>query len=134
MPDPGILFDKIRRTATEFVVTSEHLKLLRRAYIGWDDCEFGAPAIDAKRPYGDSNVLADMAEILGIDAEADRVRWNHINNSHLDEGEFSDPLEDHLTRLHAETGIVLQIGVTTEEFEPGRYVREQYGDWRRAGD
>jgi hypothetical protein len=50
---------------TEFTVTEDHLKLLRRAYIGWDDCEFGAPGIDPKRPYGNSDVIGDIAEILG---------------------------------------------------------------------
>lgn len=33
-----------------FTLTDEHLTLLRAAYIGWEDCEFGAPAIDCKRP------------------------------------------------------------------------------------
>jgi hypothetical protein len=35
-------------------------------YITWDDCEFGAPACDCKRPYGNSDVYGDMAEILGL--------------------------------------------------------------------
>ena len=29
-----------------FTLTEEHLKLLRHANVRWDDCEFGAPAID----------------------------------------------------------------------------------------
>lgn len=49
-----------------FTVTSEHLKLLRRANITWDSREFSAPAIDCKRPYGNSSVYSDIAEILGI--------------------------------------------------------------------
>ena len=32
----------------------------------WDDCEFGAPAIDCKRPYGNSDVYNDIAKILEI--------------------------------------------------------------------
>lgn len=51
---------------TTFTVTDDHLKLLRRASVGWSDCEFGAPEIDPKRPYGNSNVLGDIAEILGL--------------------------------------------------------------------
>lgn len=35
-------------------------------------------------------------------------------------------------KLHAETGVVLQIALTTGEFRAGRYVRERYGHWRRA--
>lgn len=33
-----------------FVVTEDHLKLLAQMYVRWEDCEFGAPAIDCKRP------------------------------------------------------------------------------------
>ena len=65
MTDARSVYDKIRNV-TEFTVTDEHLKLLRGAYVGWDDCEFGAPAIDCKRPYGNSDVIADIAEILEV--------------------------------------------------------------------
>ena len=34
----------------KFEVKLEHLKLLKRAYVRWEDCEFGAPSIDCKRP------------------------------------------------------------------------------------
>jgi hypothetical protein len=49
-----------------FTVTDEHLKLLRRTNVGWEDGEFGAPSIDCKRPYGNSSVYNDIAEILDI--------------------------------------------------------------------
>lgn len=38
-------------------------------YVGWDDCEYGAPAIDCKRPYGNSSVEEDIAEILGWEVD-----------------------------------------------------------------
>ena len=44
----------------------EHLKLLKEMYVGWNECEFGAPEIDPKRPYGDSDVYEDMNKILGL--------------------------------------------------------------------
>ncbi len=53
----------IRRTGT-FTVTADHLKLLRAAYVDWDACEFGAPAIDSKRPYGNGGVVRDIANIV----------------------------------------------------------------------
>jgi len=59
------LFDVIR-DARQFTVTDEHLRLLRRACVWWDELEFGAPGIDPKRPYGNSNVFADIAEILEV--------------------------------------------------------------------
>ena len=37
-----------------FEVKPEHIKLIKKMCISWQDCEFGAPAIDCKRPYGNS--------------------------------------------------------------------------------
>jgi len=117
------MFDELQ-SVTDFTVTEEHLKLLRRAQVDWNDCEFGAPAIDGKRPYGQySYVIADMAEILGIPDE----QWSDS------EGEPLPDAEEAFMKLHAETGIVLQIALTTGEFRAGRYLREGYGHWRRAG-
>ena len=41
-------------TVETFNLTVDHIKLLRRANVGWDGGEFGAPAIDYRRvtPYG----------------------------------------------------------------------------------
>lgn len=52
-------------------ITPDHIKLLRRSYVGWNDCEYGAPEIDCKRPYGNSDVAGDIAEILGWKPEGD---------------------------------------------------------------
>ena len=40
-------------------------------YVGWQDCEYGAPEIDPKRPYGNSDVEGDIAEILGWEVDED---------------------------------------------------------------
>jgi hypothetical protein len=63
--DTRALYDVIR-DVREFTVTDEHLRLLRRAHVFWDEAEFGAPSIDPKRPYGNSDVRGDMAEILDV--------------------------------------------------------------------
>ena len=63
--DPRALFDVIC-DVKRFTVTDEHLRLLRRAYVFWDETEFGAPGINAKRPYGNSDVYGDIAEILSL--------------------------------------------------------------------
>jgi hypothetical protein len=47
-------------------ITNMHLKLLSNAYVGWQDCESGAPEINPKRPYGNSFVAGDVARILQI--------------------------------------------------------------------
>ena len=64
-----------------FILTEDHIKLLRNANVSWCRDMCGAPAIDAKFPYGDSDLVASMAEILDIaldseddSAEADLVR------------------------------------------------------------
>jgi len=111
----------------EFTVTHEHLRLLRRAHVSWGEGEFlGAPSINSKRPYGNSNVYADIADILGVPYG----EWDD---------EALNPLPDaawRFARLHAETGIALQIALATGEFRTGRYVRDDergyaLGRWRR---
>ena len=118
---PRMQFDVVRN-ATRFTVTDEHLRLLRRAYVSWDETEFGAPEIDCKRPYGNSDVLGDIAEILEIpDSE-----WAD---------EEMDPLPDYgqrFLRLHVETAVALQIALSTGEFRAGSYTREDGSHgWKR---
>ena len=71
-----------------FEIKDEHIKLLRNAYIGWDDCEFGAPAIDCKRPYGNSDVYGDIARILDIKQEGD------------DHESYSEEQISYMSKLH----------------------------------
>lgn len=50
----------------KFTVKPDHLKLLKKMCVGWRDCEFGAPEIDPKRPYGNSGVYGDIGQIQRI--------------------------------------------------------------------
>lgn len=110
--DTRALFDVIYQV-TEFTVTHEHLRLLRNAHVFWDEAEFGAPSIDPKRPYGNSNVYRDIAEILDVPES----EWEH-------EGQYwSLDNEWRFLRLHVETAIALQIALATGEFRAGHYVR-----------
>lgn len=108
--DTRALFDVIHRVR-EFTVTDEHLPLLRHTHVSWDEAEFGAPSIDPKRPYGNSNVYRDMAEILDVP-----------DSERADE-ELTPEAEWRFLRLHVETAIALQIALATGEFRTGRYVR-----------
>ncbi len=47
------------------IITEDHLKLLKCAYWDYVDHEYGAPAMNCKRPYGNGDVEEDIAEILG---------------------------------------------------------------------
>jgi len=103
-----------------FTLTKDHLKLARKMYVDWYDCETGAPAINPKRPYGNSSVAKDVAEIIDT--------------------EFSEEKEDELLQLHYEMQNVLQIILSRagQETLPGKYqdVSKQYhrSDWRRIDD
>lgn len=102
-----------------FNVTQQHIDLLRNAVVGWENCEFGAPAIDCKRPYGNSSVYDDIAEILGISKNMD--------------DDWSDEQHAMMRRLHEETRTVLQIFLTTGAMIIGQYIGDQYNSrqWKR---
>lgn len=102
----------------QFTITQQHIDLLRHASVRWNDMEFGAPGIDPKRPYGNSSVLSDIAEILDITPEGD-------------DDEFSLEQHETMMKLHRETLTVLQIMLDTGEMKPGPYKRESYGRWQR---
>ncbi len=98
-----------------FEMTENHVKLLRRMYVGWQDCETGAPEIDPKRPYGNSSVACDVAKIIGEPIQKD------------DDGYLNEKQSARLLRLHSETETALQIVLVTGAFEPGMYEqREEY--------
>jgi hypothetical protein len=122
--NPRGLFDVIR-DVKQFTVTDEHVRLLRRAHVSWDETEFGAPGIDPKRPYGNSDIYGDIAEILGL-VDGD---WQ----DEVAEDWPSPELEWRFLRLHVETAIALQIGLATGEFRAGRYARGNGWDnsWKR---
>jgi len=97
-----------------FELKQEHLTLLANAYVDWEDTETGAPAIDPKRPYGNSFVAGDIAEILGIEPEGDG---------------FSQEQIDSMMELHRGTQTALQILIshaTEFGFELGTYQRQGY--------
>lgn len=112
---------------TEFVVTDDHMKLLSRTMIGYDAwTEFGAPEVDPKRPYGNSDVYCDIAEIVGIEP-AITDQWG--------DAVLSDEQQARLLDLHHEMTVVLQILVVNSGVEPGVYVRKDHYSrlWQPAG-
>lgn len=104
-------------TKTTFTITENHLKLLRRMYVGWQDCCTGSPEIDPKRPYGNSYVPGDVADIIGL-------RYN------IELG-LTEKQEQKLLALHKETELALQIVLVTGQFKTGKFV--QRDDCYRRG-
>lgn len=83
---------------TNNTLKQDTLKLLKQAVVTWEHCEFGAPTIDCKRPYGNSDVHTDIAEILVIKAFVD----------HNGEHHFSGEQVDYMDKVHANTKPVLE--------------------------
>jgi hypothetical protein len=104
----------------KFTLTDKHIKLLRNAYVDWDDCETGAPCIDCKRPYGNSFVESDMYEILeGKEPPENFYDDNDLRNEYL--------------AIHKETETALQIVLATGKFEPGDYEADYCrNNWRKV--
>lgn len=102
---------------TKFVLTADHIKLLRAMHVGWQDCEYGAPEVDPKRPYGNSSVEPDVHEILTDETEY----------------ELTEEQRERYAAIHRETEVALQIVLATGSFDPGTYIRESYRqNWRRV--
>lgn len=101
-----------------FTLTEQHIKLLTNTVIDWNNCETGAPCIDPKRPYGNSDVTGDIRDLLGL--KADRC-------PHCDEViDQSEETELELERLHKETQTALQVVLHTKSFRVGEYERRPF--------
>jgi hypothetical protein len=113
------MFDKI-----QFELTEQHLKLIRRMNVRYDDyCEFGAPMVDPKRPYGNSSVYHDIGEILDISPTA----------GDPDDLEFTEEQEDTMLALHKETATALQVIIAAGSFELGTYEAGKYDrNWTKV--
>lgn len=102
-----------------FVVTEGHIKLLPHLWFDFNAyAEFGVPEVDPKRPYGNSDVYEDIAEILGIEPE---------------DGEcFTQAQEHYLYQILTEMTNVINITVRNNGVEVGTYTAPAYSqNWRR---
>lgn len=82
--------------AKRLVICKAHLDLLARANVGWEASEFGAPGLDPKRPYGNSDVYRDLGEIVGV-------------RPPVGEDEHTDEQRAVLRAVHEQMRDVLQI-------------------------
>lgn len=106
-----------------FDLLPDHIKVFRRVYIDWNDCETGAPCIDPKRPYGNSDVAGDVCELLGWTMEGD--------DGH--DKCWSSTQRELARELHDSTRDALQVILNAQSFEPGRYRKGRYGGtWEKA--
>lgn len=107
-----------------FELTEDHVKLLRASWVNRElsGVEYGAAEIDPKRPYGNSAVEHDIAEILGMEILAD------------EEGDYiPEATRTRCRELHEQTPTALQVVLSTGSFEPGVYrmVKSYRNQWVR---
>lgn len=101
----------------EFEVLPEHIALLRRVHTSWTGDEgYGAPGLRRKRPFGNSDMYDDIAEIVD----------GRTNGSH-DEAD-----ETRYDQLYVELTLVMEIVLQSGQFESGRYIKPPVGAWKRA--
>ena len=105
-----------------FDMTQEHLDLLRVVYIDWNGTEkYGAPGINIKRPFGNSDIIPDMAPILGIESVP-----TDDGDTHWPPG-TTETCDCFLHDLETALQIVLAVGF----FKVGAYEASEYHiDWR----
>lgn len=106
-----------------FTLTNEHLLLIQRMSVHFDDSAYdGAPTVNIKRPYGNSDVMNDVAEIIGIEKAEDDYGEKYFPKGTLERCE----------KLHKETAKALQVCVAAQSFEAGEYISDDYRDnWRK---
>jgi hypothetical protein len=112
--DKNQKIENIERIRT-FTITKDHLNLLRKMYVEWDDCEYGAPCINPKRPYGNSDVEDDIAEI---------IKFPKKGNWDSNEEMWNEEATNKIYLLHRQMQIVLQIVLITGKFEEGTYKKK----------
>lgn len=102
---------------TFFELTADHVTLIQNMWVGWQDGESGAPAIDPKRPYGNSDVARDVADLLEVELPED------------DDGYIPAEIESQLMAIHRSTEVALQIYLKYGD-AIGTYRRPKYSiDW-----
>lgn len=102
------------QTVNSFEVTDFHLALVSGLSFTWIEGAYdGAPAVDPKRPYGNSDVLTDLALIYAeskgyrlINEDTYRMLFRKADGSLFQPDES---FEDWLFKVHREMPIVLQI-------------------------
>lgn len=108
-----------------FQLTEDHIKLLNRMYVEWDDGAYdGSPCINSKRPYGNSSVAYDVYEIIHS------KEWDYGEND-----EMTEEIYEQMLVLHRETATALQIVLCTKSFVQGTYEKTNPYDslsWRKV--
>ncbi len=105
-----------------FTLTADHVKLLRRMLIDSDPCvPFSRIGPGTKRPFGNSDIASDMAEILGIQ----RIE---VDNGVSFLPQHTIP---RMAAIWADLSKALQVVLSSGSFEPGEYRPVDWRTWER---
>lgn len=110
-----------------FHLKEEHLKLIQNVYIYFDEYGYeGAPAVDIKRPYGNSRAVAyEVYRVLHDDEYWDSDK----------QGEMPQQMYQEYVKLHRETAMALQICVRRQSFEVGTFRNKfPFSQWEKVDD
>lgn len=115
--------DKNDPNYTYFEVTSDHIKLLKRMNFRNELLlDMNLPALDAKRPFGNSDVVADVLEIIGAVPEGENFYdWLDSLNS-----EEFDAVRKRVFKLIDQLPTVLTILAQNLSITTGVYVSERF--------
>ena len=115
--------DKNDPNYTYFEVTSDHIKLLKRMNFRNEIVlDMNLPALDAKRPFGNSDVIADVLEIIGAIPEGENF---HDWIIELSSEEF-DAVRKRVFGLIDQLPTVLMILTQNLAITEGIYVSKRY--------
>lgn len=111
-----------------FFLTEEHVKLMQGLHFYYENgYKYGAPAVDAKRPFGNSGrhqIVMDMAKILGI--SMDKVYDD-------EKEELIESESVRIEKIYRELPRAIECVLRTLSFDPGVFDAPAYTvDWKRA--
>ena len=118
-------------TYKKFTVTGDHLLLMKELEMDWNDIEFGAPTVNPKRPYGNTDVCKDMLKILDWEISVS-INDGPGEPFDIDNDDLPETLEETLEEIHKELETVLQICLSTGSFEAGTYQLGEHYKWRKC--
>ena len=103
-------------------IKNEHIKLLKSLCVEWNsEYYLGAPAVNIKRPYGNSDIIEDIARIIGLELFEDAGGDVHLSKEQ----------ERSCIKLHKEMEHILQIVCFNNGVKDGQiWEREnKWDDW-----
>lgn len=105
-----------------FTLTTQHVLLLRNAAVCFfDGPEWGGPSLNFKRPFGNGDMISDMARMIDIEpveTDDEELHW-------------PPGTRDAMILLYHELATALQVVLACGSFEPGSYEADQYKrNWR----